>query len=115
MRPATAFTLAVNWPVIWESTPVVPPLTLASLHETTPESSLALTETVTGLICDAAAAIVEGLADTLEMTGAVVSAGTPTFAVPVLELPDASLHVTVNEYVRPPTAFTVPVRLPVIA
>ena len=59
--------------------------------------SVALTETETGTILPFGGQVTEGVADTSEMTGAVVSGSTSTTVVAVLAFPDASVQVTVSE------------------
>ena len=77
----------------------MPPLALIDVSEQTgaaPESSVALTVTVTGTSAPLGGQISEGLAETLPITGAVVSGGTTTSTEPVAALPAASLHETAN-------------------
>ena len=59
-------------------------------------SSVALTETTTGTILPLGGQITDGVADTDEMTGAVVSGGTTTTVAAELGLPAASTQVTVS-------------------
>ena len=93
VRPPTAFTLPVESPVTCASAAGE---MLESLHDVTPESSVAAMATLTGTICPFGGQMGDGVTVTPVMTGAVESVWTTTFAVAVLEFPAASLHVTVN-------------------
>ncbi len=76
-------------------------------------SSVALTESVTATIAWFGGDTLDGVAVSALMTGAVTSGGTVTLTDDEAALPDPSTQVSLNVYVLPPTALTVPVFAPV--
>jgi hypothetical protein len=71
--------------------------TLVTEHAgASPESSVAETEIATGTICLFGGVMVEGEADTLAITGAVVSGGTTTLTDDQLALLAPSTHTSLN-------------------
>src|SRR5919107_182733 len=72
-------------------------------------SSLTRSDTVTVTSCPLGGQMRDGVAEIESIVGAVVSAATTTLTDWMAKLPAASVQVSVNTYVRPLTARTVPV------
>src|SRR5258705_7183682 len=111
--PLTARTDAENGPLMVESAGP-PPVMLDRAHTgASSTSSVALTVTLTGTIALFGGDTVDGVAVSAPIRGAVTSGRTVTLTDDDAGLPDPSTQASLNVYVRPPTALTVPVFAPV--